>query len=101
MSKHGGSPESGLVLPIGTDTAKLAPGAQFVLEPAVAEEIRQRAARKMNFERRRIALELLPTVIPMVEQGTALASDGALAYLRVEAALSLADALIEQTGGEL
>jgi hypothetical protein len=89
MSKHGGSPPSGLVTPIGTETAKLAPGAQFVLEPAVAEEIRQREARKRNFERRRIALELL------AHQPISGATEA------VSKALVLADLLIEQTGGEL
>jgi len=102
MSKHGGSPPSGLVPPIGADTAKLAPGAQFVLEPAVAEEIRQREARKRNFERRRVALEVLPSLIVQLQhQGTTPEVLDVMADGCVRAALTYADFLIEETGGEL
>jgi hypothetical protein len=91
MSKHGGSESLGLE-PAGLQSAPLAPGSSVILEAPVSQEIRERQVRKLNFERRRVALEVLPTLLG-VESNDAAG--------HVERALEVADLLIAKTGGEL
>lgn len=59
MSKHGGSPTSGLVSIVGADTAEVIPGsAAGLLQPEIAKRNAEAKERARQFERRRIALEL-------------------------------------------
>lgn len=92
MSKHGGSSSSGLVLPAGFGNETLAPQSTVILEPEVAKQVREREERKRQFERRRIALELLRGMVT----GRGVFTEGL-----VPDALGLADQLIAQTGGEI
>ena len=62
MSKHGGSPESGLVVPAGIEQHTLAPGS-FLVEPEVAKRAREARERALQFERRRIAVELVNGIL--------------------------------------
>lgn len=92
MSKHGGSQSSGLVLPAGFGNETLAPQSSVILEPEVAKQVREREERKRQFERRRIALELLRGMVT---------GRGTFTEDLVPDALGLADQLIAHTGGEI
>lgn len=88
MSKHGGSPESGLVPPAGIDSAEVVPGsAAGLLIPDLVRRNAEAKERARQFERRRIALELMTSLINF---------DGDNA---VDKALSFADELLVKTGG--
>lgn len=95
MSKHGGSPESGLIQPIGIEALR-APDGGLIVEPEVVvkqrEEAAKRRERALQLERRRIALALMPTIIEM--------SDPEVGG-EVADALDYADALIQLTGGDV
>lgn len=97
VSKHGGSPSLGTALSAPVGDVKLAPGSSVILEPEVSEELRQRAARKMQFERRRVALELLPSMLATVDRE---ATEAGNFQPVVAMALACASELIAQTGGE-
>lgn len=93
-SKHGGSPSSGLVLPIGLDALKPAAPDGMVLVPQEVVDARKQAderkERALQLERRRIALELIPSQQPYATGPTT---------TRVDLALQAADELISKTGG--
>ena len=93
MSKHGGSPDSGIVLPIGLEALKPATPDGFVLVPQEVVDARAQAAerkeRALQLERRRIALALIPCAVALAIPSVN----------PVVLALAHADALIEQTGG--
>ena len=108
MSKHGGSESLGLE-PAGLQSAPLAPGSSVILEAPVSQEIRERQARKLNFERPRVALEVIDSTVKRVPPSDLSESERA-DWEKVEArqveyitdlALKIADALIAKTGGEL
>lgn len=83
-SKHGGSEESGLVLPAGMGELVQLDGSQMFEPPevtAMKKQAAERQERALQLERRRIALEFGKTV------------------LGVDTALALADELIAKTGG--
>ena len=89
MSSHGGSPGSGLVLPVGLERLKPDVPEGMVLVPQEVIDARKQAAerraRALQMARRSIAVDLM--------------SGGAI--LDVTEALGLADQLIQQTGGEI
>ena len=94
MSKHGGSPDSGIVLPIGLEALKPATPDGFVLVPQEVVDARAQAAerkeRALQLERRRIALALIPGIpVSVIEPGVTF----------VDVALMQADELIAKTGG--
>ncbi len=97
MSKHGGSPGSGLVLPIGLEALKPETPDGMVLVPQEVLDARKQAEerkeRALNLERRRIAEGLVKSLAGMggVSEET----------INTDVALSLkyADELIKQTGG--
>lgn len=96
MSKHGGSESLGLE-PAGLQSAPLAPGSNVILEAPVSQEIRERQSRKLNFERRRVAIELLKGAkLLTLEDYATIRETG-----KMDAVLGAADVLIEKTGGEL
>lgn len=95
MSKHGGSESSGLVQPIGLAGLRPVNDGGVIIEPPEAAQARkdadERRGRAMHFERRRLALEVLPAIA---------AARGRLgAEADVDVALSYADTLIAKTGG--
>lgn len=94
MSKHGGSPESGLVSPIGLEALMPATPEGMVLVPQEVVDARaqakKREERALQLERRRIALQLIPS------QPTFATSPG---QTLVDLALAQADELISATGG--
>lgn len=96
MSKHGGSPESGLIQPIGIEALR-APDGGLIVEPEVVvkqrEEAAKRRERALQLERRRLALEVLPALMTF---GMAAERED-----KVGAALGYADELIKQTGGDV
>lgn len=95
-SKHGGSPASGIVVPIGTDRAQpVAPGS-VILEPEIAKENRNAKDRALQFERRRLALAVLPSVL-----NEPVSHAEAVALNPVSIALEIADDLLKQTGGHV
>lgn len=62
-SKHGGSPASGLAVPASLDNLQpIAPGSKLVESP-LAERRRANLERERQFERRRIAIEVMPALI--------------------------------------
>jgi hypothetical protein len=84
MSKHGGSPPSGLIVPAGLEHLQpVAPGSALV-EPEIVARRRVNLERERQFERRRVALELLPTLAGITEHA-------------VDDALALADELMLKT----
>lgn len=87
MSKHGGSPLLGLA-PAGMEQAQPAPGS-MILEPEVAKENRNAKERALQFERRRLALAILPSILG---EGDSTA---------VATSLEIADDLLKQTGGHV
>lgn len=93
-SKHGGSEESGLVLPAGMGELVQLDGSQMFEPPEVTAAKKmaaERQERALQLERRRLALELLG--------GGQFAAYPLLAHRNVEMALGVADELIKQTGG--
>lgn len=95
-SKHGGSPASGIVVPIGTDRAQpVAPGS-VILEPEIAKENRNAKDRALQFERRRLAIAVLGNggVFSLPEMSTQAEAD-------IKVALAYADELLKQTGGHV
>lgn len=92
-SKHGGSPQSGIVAPAGLGTEQPAVPGGKVLEPLIAAENRNARDRALQFERRRLALVALSAI---VTQGAELtpAQDTRIA-------LEYADELLKQTGGHV
>lgn len=96
MSKHGGSPESGIAEPIGMgDLVPIQGSAAGLLAPPIAKQNLDAKERARQFERRRIALECIPALI------TARAVVGS--YPEQESVstvgLQIADELMAQTGG--
>ena len=93
MSKHGGSPESGLVQPVGLMALRPVNEGGAIIEPPEAVQARKDAAdrreRALHFERRRLALAVL------TGQFVALDDVGS----ETGKALAIADELIKQTGG--
>lgn len=100
MSKHGGSPVSGLIEPVGVDRAAPDDGGVVLVPPQVLEarrEASERQGRALQFERRRLALEVLPRLAQDgVENATSITRNPEEV---VANALAFADALIKQTGG--
>lgn len=95
MSKHGGSPASGLILPIGLEALRPESDGMVLVPQEVVDARKQaaeRAERALNLERRRMALELLKGATYGTPNGDAIESD-------VSGALKYADELIKQTGG--
>lgn len=91
MSKHGGSPASGLVQPAGIDAAEVVPGSEAgLLIPELVKRNAEAKERARQFERRRIALEMLA-------RGGG--HHGGDVDLDVQWALKYADELMRQTGG--
>ena len=94
-SKHGGSPSSGIVLPIGLDALKPAAPDGMVLVPQEVVDARKQAEerkeRALQLERRRVALEVVPAIIGRY------ATDSL--EFAATSALFVADQLIAQTGG--
>lgn len=85
-SKHGGSPASGLAVPAGLDNLQpIAPGSKLVESP-LAERRRANLERERQFERRRIAIEVMPAVV----------HQNATRHV-VDTALALADELMLKT----
>lgn len=119
MSKHGGSPESGLVLPIGLEALRPETPEGMVLVPQEVIDSRKQAEerkeRGLQLERRRVALEVLRASPPMVSAaGGGMTLEAYLALTatcdiataavgrpttRVDLALKEADELIAKTGG--
>lgn len=90
-SKHGGSPLSGVAEPAGLDSLRQIDGSKFY-EPEIVKQNRDAKERARQFERRRIALEILPSIyasVPLPNDGTT----------EVDLALRHADELMEKTGG--
>ena len=84
QSKHGGSPESGIASPAGIDGLQpIAPGSALFESPLAARR-KQMAERERQFERRRIAIEVLPTLAGVTEHA-------------VDDALAMADELMAKT----
>lgn len=84
MSKHGGSPASGLVLPAGFENLpKMSPDSVLV-EPEIVARRRVNLERERQFERRRLAVEFIPTLAGITEHA-------------VDDALALADELMLKT----
>lgn len=104
MSKHGGSSPSGLVLPIGLEALRPEVPDGMVLVPQEVIDARKQAAerqaRALQLERRRIALELIPSIYsvgPLGSVGAEFISNPSPQV--VTDALTLTDELIKQTGG--
>lgn len=97
MSKHGGSPESGLVQPVGLMALRPVNEGGAIIEPPEAVTARKDAAerreRALHFERRRVAMGLFPNLGDMPD------IDPAFAEERIGSILKYADELIKQTGG--
>jgi hypothetical protein len=92
-SKHGGSEVSGLVLPSGMGELVQLDGSQMFEPPEVTAAKRmaaERQERALQLERRRIALDLVPS------QPNFATAPG---ETRVDLALREADDLIAKTGG--
>lgn len=105
MSKHGGSPESGLAQPAGMDAlVPIREGSTILAAPQVLENVAAKE-RARQFERRRLALEVLREVIErrdLVDASRADEVAGSLAAVvsaDVEVSLLYADELMKQTGG--
>lgn len=106
MSKHGGSESSGLVQPIGLAALRPVNDGGVIIEPPEAVQARkdagERRERAMHFERRRLALEVLPW---MCRDGVYATDDKKDATFTqevgpiVKRALDFADELIAKTGG--
>jgi len=98
MSRHGGSPESGLVQPVGLMALRpVNEGGAIIEAPETVtarEEAAKRRERALHFERRRLGLEILAGQVPW--QGT---PDASTVTKMVQVALSLADELLAKTGG--
>lgn len=96
MSKHGGSPVSGIVQPAGLDQLVSPTGA--ILEPAMARNARleaeKRRATAMETTRRNGALALLPSLIAA---SNAMPEDLTTSISAI--ALAIVDDLIAKTGG--
>lgn len=96
MSKHGGSPVSGIVQPAGLDQLVSPTGA--IIEPAMAREARleaeKRRATAMETTRRNGALALLPSLIAA---SNAMPEDLTTSISAI--ALAIVDDLIAKTGG--
>lgn len=96
MSKHGGSPSSGLVLPAGLEQLKPEVPDGMVLVPQEVIDSRKQAAerqeRALQLERRRIGLEVLKQMASFGSKEETVVEDTTLA-------LRYADELIKQTGG--
>lgn len=93
MSKHGGSPESGLVVPVGLEALKPALPEGMVLVPQEVVDARKQAderkERALQLERRRIADNML----------RGCAALGGVGTQAIDEALHAADELIKKTGG--
>lgn len=87
MSKHGGSEASGLVMPAGIEQHQVL--ASGIVVPEIARKAAEAKDRALQFERRRLALAVLPEM----------ASEGETEADTILNALALADELIKQTGG--
>lgn len=94
MSLHGGSPPSGLVAPAGLDSLKPAEGSLLVA-PDIVRRKEEAKARARQFERRRIALELLSGLMASGFNSSPTEAD---AIVDVKSALLFADELLRQTG---
>lgn len=96
-TKHGGSPESGLVAPGGLEDLKTATPDGMVLVPRVVVDAEKQAAerkeRALQLERRRISLEIVKGLA-----GSGGASPETI-KADVELSLKYANELIDQTGG--
>lgn len=96
MSKHGGSPVSGIVQPAGLDQLVSPTGS--IIEPAMAREARleaeKRRATAMETTRRNGALALLPSLIAA---SNAMPEDLTTSISAI--ALAIVDDLIAKTGG--
>lgn len=99
-SKHGGSPQSGLVPPAGIEQhTEVSSGG--IIVPEIHREAKKRQERARQLERRRIALEVLPAMCG--ELAAISTKGGTLTWESpgsVDIALALADELMAKTGGE-
>lgn len=87
MSKHGGSEASGLVLPAGIEQHQVMPSG--IVIPEIARKAAEAKDRALQFERRRLALAIVPELSGRVASPVDVVTD----------ALILADELMKQTGG--
>lgn len=108
MSKHGGSESSGLVAPVGMGELVKLDGSTMFEPPEVTEARRQAAKRQeraRQFERRRLALAVLPELTNFTTQmgksDADLAEANVWAKNAVTLALTYADELMAQTGNEV
>lgn len=103
-TKHGGSEPSGLVVPAGLEHLKPEVPNGMVLVPQevvdAREEAKKRTERALQLERRRIALEIVPTLLPFkgCKPGLPMTDAEANSALVAEA-LEITDELMKQTGG--
>jgi hypothetical protein len=93
-SKHGGSDASGLVPPVGIDGLEKVSPDSPLFKPAGARTREQAQQRARDFERRRIALELMAACLLSVSPEVDPAKT-------VGDFLVFADELIRQTGGHV
>lgn len=94
-SKHGGSPQSGIVPPAGIEQhTEVSSGG--IIVPEIHREAKKRQERARQLERRRIALEVLPALA----RGMPAVLDPVDSRLVVKNALTLADELMAKTGEE-
>lgn len=89
MSKHGGSPFSGLAGVPGVESLQPAQPGGLVVAPEMTKRRLAALERERQFERRRVALEVLPSVIERFTGGGT--------GTEVDVALGLADELIAKT----
>lgn len=96
---HGGSPS--IITPAGIEQHRADVGSSIII-PEVARKNEEAQTRKKEFERRRIALEVLPIAISKRVMAVASPNDfDSLTETSVDLALEIADLLIAKTGGVL
>lgn len=96
MSKHGGSEASGLVMPAGIEQHQVMPSG--IVIPEIARKAAEAKDRALQFERRRLALAVLPEMAKGVENMPMSRFDTDPVDI-VARALALADELMAKTGG--